>query len=38
MKNGDFPWFFVCLPEGNTWDMGNDQQNLQWLGSQPGVV
>jgi hypothetical protein len=17
MKNGDFPWFFVCLPEGN---------------------
>ena len=19
IKNGDFPWFFVCLPEGN-WD------------------
>jgi len=18
IKNGDFPWFFVCLPEGKT--------------------
>ena len=31
MKNGDFPWFFVCLPEGT-------QNNLPKLGAEKVII
>ena len=28
IKNGDFPYFFVCLPEGKSWSFYEDWMML----------
>ena len=31
IKNGDFPWFFVCLPEGMDLPVSNRASKPQWI-------
>ena len=40
IKNGDFPYFFVCFPEGNMWNMIRSSKVCRdWHGApQEGAV
>ena len=41
IKNCDFPWFFVCLPEGRSWlrieTYCNNHVDLPWLQNTPSI-